>query len=58
MAIKHRNRCNASLKLIDQLKSEIAELKKKLEEVPTDKEPSPTTSSELADKTKVRLELL
>ncbi len=56
VGIKHRNRCNASLKVIEQNKLEIAELKKKLEEAPAVSEPVPAAAtSELLDKTKVRM---
>lgn len=58
VGIKHRNRCNASLKVIDHNKAEIAELKKKLEEAPAVSEPTPAAASELADMSKVRLLLM
>lgn len=53
MGIKHRNRCNASLKVIEQNKAEIADLKQKLEEAPAVSEPTPAAASELVDKTRV-----
>jgi len=51
---KHRDQSKASSKTVEEQKEQIADLKKKLEEAFThSKEPSPTVSSELVEKTKV-----
>ena len=51
---KHRDQSKAASKTVEEQKTEIAELKKKLEEGPAvSKEPSPSTTNELAEKIKV-----
>lgn len=54
VGVKHRNRSNASLKVIEKNKEEIAELKKKLEDAPAASEPSSAAANELAARTEVR----
>lgn len=57
VGIKHRNRCNASLEIIEKNKVEMAELRRKLEETPAAVDPSPAAASELAEKAKVVTQL-
>ena len=59
MGRKHRDQSKASSKTVEEQKVVIADLKKKLEEAPAaSKEPSPTVSSELVEKTKVCMYIL
>lgn len=53
MGRKHRDQSKAFSKTVEEQKVQIEEMKKKLDEAPAaSKEPSPSTSAELAEKTK------